>query len=375
MTYTLSAHPPQEIQATLCQLWRDNLQDVGGDDGAERKFSWLYETSPHRGAIAYLARESASNQPIGTCALQTRTFSYHGALCETGLFADLAVDKAHRTGAAALQLLRRLAADAKARGPFAIGFPNAKALPMFKRAGFAVLGQTQRYAVILRHESYVPRAAAAVGVHLPPSLSRWIEEQTRTPAVQRVLGTAADWASMALRATTTRHNVGRGEVQAFDDLDDADSALLGEAIDQVWQRGAREVAVASQRSLAGLQWRVANWHQPRLFVLRDAEGPCAYALVSDEDGVAHTRDLFGTVDGMTALIAQLPSLLYDRGFVSASFRYLGAPWLAGALEAAGFTLRGETRTVAAVLGSKDGGEDRSLSLTANWHLTDIDEDT
>ncbi|MBK9071766.1 MAG: GNAT family N-acetyltransferase [Myxococcales bacterium] len=371
MSYTLSAHAPKEIKATLCQLWRDNLQDVGSDEAAEHKFEWLYETSPHGGAVAYLAHETTSNQPIGTCALQARAFSYHGAICDTGLFADLAVDKAHRTGAAALQLLRRLAADAKAHGPFAIGFPNAKALPMFKRAGFAVLGQTQRYAVILRHESYVPRAAAAVGVHLPPSLSRWIEEQTRTPAVQRVLGTAADWASMALRATTTRHNVGRGEVQAFDDLTDVDETALGEAIDQAWQRGAREVAVASQRSLTNVQWRIANWQHPRLFVLRDAEGPCAYALTSDEDGVAHIRDLFGTITGMTGLVAQLPSLLYDRGAVSASFRYLGAPWLAGALEAAGFSLRGETRSVAAVFGT----EDQSLALTANWHLTDIDEDT
>lgn len=372
MTYETSAHAPREVKAELCQIWRDNLQDVA-QSGAETKFAWLYEDSPFDGARVYFA--NTVGNPIGTCALQTRRFSVNGEVHTTGLLADLAIDKHHRTGAPALQLLRRIHADSAADFPLTLGFPNAKAMAVFKRAGFSVLGHMQRYAVILRHEKYVPRAAASISMHLPPALSRWVEEQTKSPVVQKWLGTAADWATMALRATATRHAIGEEPLVVHETLPAGADDPLAIELATVWQRGSQELAIASTRTLPFLQWRARVWSVPFCVVLHDAEGPCAYALCSVDDGVGHLRDVFGTMDGITALMSQLPSLCYDRGLASVSFRYLGAPWLAKALEEAGFSLRPETRMIAISTGQAIAMAPSELTLAANWLLTDIDEDT
>lgn len=379
MAYQTSAHDPTDIKPELTRLWSENLHDVGSQERADDKFAWLYERAPFGGARAYLARGDAAggDAAVGTCTLQTRGFYVMGQPHTTGLFADLAVDAAHRTGAPALQLLRHVRADATARFPFALGFPNAKAMAVFKRAGFAELGQMRRYAIILRHERYVPRAAAAISPLLPPALSKWVAEQTEMPAVQRMLGTAADWATMLLRATSVRHAVGPQEEppQVYESLPASDDDPLVAELVRVWERGYGDVALASARSLAFLRWRVEPWREHFVVVLRDAEGPCGYALCTVQDQICHIRDLFGSLAGVEALAAQLPSVCYDRGLVGASFRYLGAPWLGQALEAAGFSLRAETRMVAVCFDEHSPLAANDLRLAANWLVTDIDEDT
>ncbi|HEX7838326.1 MAG TPA: hypothetical protein VF469_12715, partial [Kofleriaceae bacterium] len=151
--YSISATEVQESKDLLLRLWGDNLH-VRGD--LDDKLRWFYCESPHGPGRAFLLH--ASDAPVGCAGLGVRTLFRWGHPLRAALFADLAIDRSHRSGLPALTLLRSVAAEVARDFDLGYGFPNCRAIAVYRRAGFIELGQMYRYVRVLRSRRYLQAA-------------------------------------------------------------------------------------------------------------------------------------------------------------------------------------------------------------------------
>src|SRR4051812_31738797 len=88
----------------LLALWAANLP-VRGD--LEAKLRWFYCDSPTGPGQAFMLHRE-DGVPIGCAGIGVRTIVHRHRNLRAALFADLAVDRAHRTGYPALRLGRAM---------------------------------------------------------------------------------------------------------------------------------------------------------------------------------------------------------------------------------------------------------------------------
>jgi len=142
-------------------VWRASL---GHSEGRAAKFEWFYRAAPW-GAHLQVLRAGPDQAIVGTAGVGWRRMRLGGRELRGGLLADMAVLPAHRTLGPAMQLQRAASDRALADGNFAYGFPNANAVPVVKRLGYAHVGDMVLYVRALRHAPYLER-------HLPRPLAR-----------------------------------------------------------------------------------------------------------------------------------------------------------------------------------------------------------
>ncbi|MBA3456930.1 MAG: GNAT family N-acetyltransferase [Deltaproteobacteria bacterium] len=327
----------EESKQLLMKLWADNLPV---DGGLEEKLRWFYCDGPHGAGRAFVL--NTGGETVGCAGVGVRRMQHHGRELKAALFADLAVDRAHRSGLPAVVLLRQVRSDIAREFDVGYGFPTNKAIAVYRRAGYAELGSMFRYVRVLRSEQY-----------LRPKLGRWV-----TPP-------AAMIADLALAAVAHAHRLrSRGFSVVWPEAFD-------ERFDAMWERRGREYAVQCERTSEFLRWRFER-DRYRIMALARGNGElAAYAVLrsrtTDDDPVVDIMDLFGAGEReLDAMLASLIPAVRAMGPSSIGFRFLGNRGVVRLLAQHGFAKRSEPRAVVVT------GELRDLD---SWYLTDLDEDT
>ncbi len=339
--YSIFETDIHDSRAVLHRLWADNL-DVRGD--LDTKLRWYYCDGPHGPGRALVLR--AHDAAVGCAGVGVRTLVHRGAALRAALFADLAIDRPHRSGLPALTLLRAVKAEVERDFDLGYGFPNHKAIPLYRRAGFVELGRMYRYVRVLHSPRYLAAAA------------RWL----RIPA--------AAVADRALAAAARLHEL---RARRFE-LDWA--ARFDARFDALWQAVRTGDRIACERSAAFLGWRFAHdRHRIAAITRRDTGALAGYGVLRPaERGLVELVDLLGAGDReLDAAIALIVPAAQRLGFAAIGFRFLGDPRVIRLLRAHGFVRRGEPRSIVVAPGR--GSALAALPARAAWYLTDLDEDT
>jgi hypothetical protein len=367
LQYEAFAEAPEPNREALCRLWRDNL---ALEQGPESKFDWLYRSAPLRSDEVFMLRavdERGRASDVGTCGIVPRRYWAAGQHAHFGVVGDLAVDLEHRGLLPALRLTRAVLGAVERDYDVAYGFPNQKADRTMLRAGFRKLGTMRRYAHVLHHADYVHRVAERLP-RLPPAFARLL----RQPQVACLAGALLDVAGLSSNPTSLLRSAAGHRLTWTDHFD--------RSFDQLWEAARFEYAIVGERTSDYLAWR---YPRPTIARLESRAAPrgddgsmVAYAIVDLDraTGVAHLRDLFGHQSAFGPLLDLLLPALYARGAVSVSVRLLGALEVVHAVEARGFELREEGRTVIVAVGARQRELGAVFEDANHWHLFDEDED-
>jgi hypothetical protein len=349
-TYVAEEREVDRAAADMLRLWGTSLTSVDGD--APGKLDWFYRVAPGGPARAVMlaAPGDGGGAAVGCIGIGFRRTWLGDHPLRAALLADLAVDPGHRTLLPALTLVRRAREVAGGTADFQYGFPNRKAVGVFRRVGYQQLGTMRRRVRVLRSERYLRRPIPV-------------------PLLARLGGALAD-AVLTAVGTVPRLRAASAYRLSFQEAPDA-------RLDDLFAAARRRHRVIADRSREFLHWRFfARAGGAELATLvRRADGALrAYAVVFRDDGVAHLSDFLAASDPeLEALLALLTPALRARGCSSASARFLGAGAIARLLERSGFRPREDGRAVVI-----DAGGDAALAATLgdpeSHYLTDADED-
>lgn len=333
--YTVRPGDVVADREAVLAIWRGNL---GVEARMARKFDWFYAGAPQGAPLMQLLVHGASAEPVGTCSAGRRRMCLGAQALEAGVLVDLAVTPEHRSLGPALMLQQGLFNAGRTHLDLLYGFPNPKAVPVFKRIGYRALGQMERHVRVVRHAPYVARRIPAPLATLAGALLDALDAATRAVRTR-------------LRATWHTH-------------------VPGEA-DALWSRAPRPDAVTAERTLASLRWRfdAAPDADFRHLVLSDRDGAAAWFATRRDGHILHVHD-YWTRDGALASRAHLDGLLAaarrdGAAAVSIELASIGSllqPW-----RDAGFTVR-SARPVFGWCGIAQG--DAAVPL----HLVSADED-
>jgi GNAT superfamily N-acetyltransferase len=311
------------------------------------KYDWFYGSCPWGKPLLLLLRCEASGETVGTAAIGPRRMLLNGRKIRAGVLVDLVVDARHRTLGPALMLQRAALERALERFDFIYGFPNPKALPVVKRAGYIGLGDMVRLTHVLHYAPYLrplmPHALALAAGWLIDGLDRCRN------LIRRVFGSRL-----------------HGEWR-----DNAD-----ERMQTLWDRSSPRAGLVGVRDVETSRWRFdeAAFNRVRYLLVsaRDGDALTAWFACQSEGTTLHIRD-FWSVDAQTGISrAALDALVRAAsaaGYVSISFECLGDDHAIGAWRAARFMERSRRPVV--------GAWAPALSdelCAAKIHLTPADED-
>ena len=350
VSYSVSRIGLREATPDLRRIWAASLNGAGDLD--ERLAWYAQSPKPCDDVFVIVAHEGTlPRRIVGTAGLELRTFAVAGRELRVGLGCNLAVDAAHRTLLPALRLLREMQRVTTAELDLAYYLPNERAQPLFVRAGYHELGRMTRYVRVLRHAPYLRRL-------VPVSV------------IARGVGAVLD---LVMRARYKRRVARRLDLVWLDTVD--------ARFDALWERAREGYLLVGRRDPSWLRWRYLVFPRSRARIAALVErGPGAdlraYALVAEHEGVAHVRDLFGSLGDLDWLLALLVRDLRHRGATSASFEYLGSDGVISLLAAHGFRARSTNRRVFVAPGAALSAEQRALVTSpTSWHLTEYDEDS
>jgi hypothetical protein len=353
MSYQVRLADVDDVRAALLPLWAESLP-VEGE--LEAKLRWFYREGPHGVGNTFVVQPEGGQAPdvqssiIGSAGIGARTLRYRERRLRAALFADLAIERAHRSGFPALALVRAVKGHTCEHFDLGYGFPNAKAAAVYRRVGYLELGAMRRYVRVLRPGPFLERRFGESG-----------------PV--RAIATLADHAVATadrLRALPVR-GFELTWLETFD-----------ERFDRLWREGLWLAPIACERTASFLTWRFGRQPGRRYWVAalvdRASRHLRAYAVVRTSGPVAEIADLFGVgVTELDILMRALLPALHELGFQSATMRFFGIPELPVLLGRHGFMVRPETRMIALAYGPKldiPGIED-----PASWFVTDLDEDS
>jgi hypothetical protein len=350
MKYTVThIEDPARCEETLLKLWGGSQLHVSDDP--RHKYSWFYRDNPVGPATAFFLTEEAEGV-VGCCGLGTRRIWIDGTPNQAGLFADFAVEPAHRTAMPALVLQRALCSGAQQRFPLTYGFPNSAAVGIFKRIGFPLLGTMSRYGKVLRHAKFVKRV-----VPLTPLAS--------------VLGAVLDTGA---RLRDAAHRSFQRSPHRLEWLPGPDARFT-----TCFERARGRYRFISDRSADILRWRFTKRpgrvSEFAALVSPDNEVLAYAAILQKETGVALIADFLAVDDdALSALLDLLVPSLRRRGFESAMTFFLGPPWIEAVLRAHGFVLRESAKFVAVGAGEGLSVAPDALTNVTDWYLTEADRD-
>ncbi len=354
--YVVRQAVPADVREGMMQVWRKNLPV---HDAAE-KYRWFFEDAPEQPKavfVLYALTEGKADEIVGTSSVGIRRFSVNGKTLRVALLADLAINKEHRQLRWALNMVREVRDYALRNHAVLYGFPNHKAVGVFRRAGCKGLGSMPRYARVLRHAGYIERLTEREDV------PHWASPILKSGLGQSVLGAGADVMRMAELAPKYIAGATQFRLQWIES-DDA-------RIDDLWQQARSHYPIVGERTSEFLSWRFPKAEGHRFAALVDRKRPelRAYAVVLRSGTVIHMRDFFGFPDDIGPLIRQLLPILYGEGVTSISVRFLGAKRFADALRECGFAMRQGARDIVV-----DATDAFDVSEVEQWFLSDGDED-
>lgn len=329
---------------TILSIWSGNL---GPDALMRTKFDWFYRDCPLGEPLVVMLSHPASSTRIGVAAIGPRRMLWQSSEIKAGVLVDLAVSSEHRSLGPALMLERGLAKEGTEHFSLIYGFPNAKAVAVFKRIGcYEKLGDMVRYARVLRYADYAAR---------------------RLP---RAMAVPVGWlVSNARRAREALHLFGGRQLKTeWGKASDS-------RIDELWARSNKGDGLVGIRDSGFLRWRFEDSpKQARLLFVCDANKDVLLSWFACQgDGkTLHIRDSWteNAVIGVPrAHISMLLGAAYAAGYTSVSYEFCGPQSRHAGWDAAGFVERGR-RPVYFSWGAGLQGQ----PIPENLHLTSADED-
>lgn len=349
MAYRAELVDPETGREALLRLWTANLK-VRGDVAAKHR--WAYLDGPVGPAQAFLLHNGEAD-PVGCAGITVRELWWRDQPVRAALFADFAIDRAHRTAMPALVLQRAVKRHTESSYALSYGFPNVHAVAVFRRVGYHELAGMARYVRVLRHAPY-------------------LERRYGRPLAARIGGAVIDRAKLAVQLTRT---IAPARSAALRWLGDVDTRF-----DRLWQETRGSWGLACRRDAAFLRWRFLRKPDERVQVAalidRTTDAVRAYAMIGDAGGgMAQLEDLYGSLGAISDLLVLLVPALYRRGHTAISFRFLGDPRVPALLAAHGFARRDAQRAVIVQAGASCPVDPAALRDPGAWYVTDLDEDT
>ncbi|MDB4962421.1 MAG: hypothetical protein JWP01_2420 [Myxococcales bacterium] len=348
MMYRVRLADVDEARARILPIWAGNLPVRGA---LEAKLRWFYCDGPHGPGESFVIEPSQTEEAIGSAGVGVRTMWLHDRPLRGALLADLAIERAHRSGFPALALVRAVKQHVSGTYDLGYGFPNAKAAAVYQRTGHRELGQMRRYVRVLKTASF-------------------LEPRLRVRHVARAIAKVIDHALVV--DTRLRLLRARGLELAW--LDQFDGRF-----DDLWNEARTLAPVLCERSAAFLRWRFSQQpgYQYRIAALIEASTHRmrAYAVVRNAKNGVELTDLFGvSPTEIDVLLGRLLLALRKEDHASVSFRFLGSRQIREVLARHRFAGRPGTRMVALAVGK---GMENQLELAdpESWYLTDLDEDS
>lgn len=333
-----------DVQEVL-RLWRDSFGDIRPE-----RFAWLYQSNGVSRGRCWVATTD-SGLVVGTIGLVYRDLWSQGQACRGGQAIDLAVDRQHRTGGLAVQLLRHLLAEADQLDCRIIyTYPLPKARPVAIRAGFKPLAKLTRWSLPLS-------SAYKLKSKLPP-----LAVSLLAPIVD--IGIRLRNEGMFLKAA------GDQRVESVSGFDGRFDALWHGATD-AWK-------LLGERTLGYLRWRFTEFPggtYRQLVVVDASEQLRAYMVYRVADQQASIADLlFSDPGAMRTAIRHLSCQLRNDGVVAISIQCLLPERVQQVFAAAGFVQRPEEADV--LLRVQGSGPAGCTAATApgDWYLTEADRD-
>lgn len=325
-------------------VWRGNL---GQDARMAIKYDWFYGRAPTGAPLLQLLMHAGTEAPVGVCAAGRRRMLHNGREARAGVVVDLAVITAHRTLGPALILQQGLFAAGRRELDLLYGFPNPKAVPVFKRIGYRHLADMTRYARVVRHAQYLRRRLPQLAAPLAAPLGALIDlghrlrDAWRWPAARRL---RAQWSDRV-----------------------PDIAPL-------WDASPKPPALTALRDAAYLRWRfddapAADLQPFRHLQLFDGDNPAAWFATRVDGHILHIHD-FWCRDGAQpapAIIAAMLHAARRQGRTAVSIELATSDARLQAWRQLGFEARSQRPVFGVIAGSI--GED-AVAL----HLTSADED-
>ena len=139
-------------EATIVALWSQGLSE---SIDHRAKLNWFHRTNPAGSGWIFLLQDEKGNEAVGTNGIGIRCWSVGDRDVKVGVFANLVVSARHRTLGPSLTLLKQSVARSANGVALLYGFPNPKAVPVFKRAAYESLGSIFRFSRVLRSKEYL----------------------------------------------------------------------------------------------------------------------------------------------------------------------------------------------------------------------------
>lgn len=324
-------------------VWRGSA--LGREERLAAKYDWFYLGCPFGQPLVRLLRHEPSKAIVGTAAAGPRRVLREGKELRAGVIVDMAVTTEHRSLGPAVTVLKSLMAAGESHFDLLYGFPNQKAVSVFKRVGYDKLGEIVRYARVLRYEDHLARVMA--------------------PAAALPLGLLLDGATALRQEIAARRGRARDLAVSWSD------AAVPE-MDDLWARSPHGDETIGVRDVAMLRWRFDTAPVPktRYLLVRDArKGTLEAWFACQVDGrVLHVRDFWSidAVEGVSQVfIDALLRAARRAGHAVVSVEQAGPAVRRAAWLDAGFMERGRRPVYGKWKPGTNGGE---------IHLTSADED-
>lgn len=335
--YIVTPGDIERDREAVLAVWRGN---IGKEDRLAAKFDWFYRRNSEGPPLFVLLRDTRAGEWVGIATLGPRRLILDEREIMAGLLADFVVAPHHRSLGPALMLQKELVELGAARFDFIYGFPNPKALPVFRRAGFAIMGHLERHARIILHSEYLSRS-------LPRAISIPLGKGLDFPLRSQL---ALDGARGLLRSSF--------QVRA----DPRMSAL--------WASSKSARALTKIRDIAYLHWRFDEMPSSpiRHLLVENAESgvlEASFACIA-QGGRLHLLDFIAKKGVSSAHVRALLRAASKEGYASVSVEFAEGNEASGFREC-GFVFR-DTRPIV-------GRWTRPLSHPSpRLHFTAADED-
>ncbi len=258
MDYTIYRVSSEKDKRDLLKFWSENR----GRD-LDEKYEWIYENNPAGKAIVSLITDNEQNELVGCSVVFPKQVSIQGENINAGVVGDVLVHRKHRVLVPALKLVKALASIVQERElDLLYGFPNDKAAPVMKRAGFRCLGPTIRMAKVTTTSGLLQKLR--FGKSFAAAFSPLLDFAVKLCAFET-------W--YRFRGGFTCE-----EVCKFD-----------ERFDELWRKSRSRLEIAGERTSQFLTWRFLKSPkgEHKIFIISDshAEVKGYFVYRMDEDTV------------------------------------------------------------------------------------------
>ncbi len=345
-SYIVNIEDHTQLGNQVVDLW---VQQGNPREVYEKRFQWFYMKNPLPKVTMYTLRKNEESLLLGTKTIMSREWQYKGSVANIAVFGDFFVDEKHRSLGPALKLLKAAIETSRVKQDLLYGFPNQKAEPVFKKAGFKNTGHLIRYSrVILTSDLFEQH-------------SKLNKVAFISPLVDFVLG-----AYLKLACAITTNYTLREEMSADSRFDD------------LWEAAKDKYTAIGQRDARYINWRALAFPKKDMklvsFSRPNTEDLQAYVVYcTDRKGHFWVDDILckNGVSQLKSVMMKFFSYAQENGAKTVSFCFSGGEETIKILRSLAMQPR-ESRPIYGISGNND--KYQLEDFVKNAYLTNLDED-